>query len=99
MNCILMWLSTCIIDPSNIYLTAGLYDNDIHKAEGSWCSNKERGWFCRGPMAELKLGTVIDVTQTISLDVGVMHRSFPMEKEDYGSTGPYISMTYRPWRK
>lgn len=100
MNCILMWLSTCIIDPSNVYLTAGLSDHQNGRYDQAICTNKQGWWHrCRGPLADLKIGTVIEISGSVSLDVGYFHRSFIQESNDEGTNGFSVSMTYRPWRK
>ncbi len=96
MTCLLTWMSVCLVDPANLYASAGLYPNNAHPSnyEGAWCWDH----WCRGPIGEVKLGLVVELNGTLDLDVGVLHRSFPLEPYDEGTNGAYAVLTWRPWR-
>lgn len=97
MTCALYLAHVCLIDPSTVYLTAGLSPHENRETQGALCSDGRNSWRCRGPLAEVKLGMVIEISRNVSLDVGYLHRSFLTDR-DYGTNGPYASLTWRPWR-
>lgn len=100
MNCLIMIAGVCALDPGNVYLTAGLSAHDNSRYDQAICAN-EQGWWhrCSGPYGELKIGTVIDINDNVSIDLGWMHRSFISEPNDVGTNGWFTSVTYRPWRR
>lgn len=94
MSCALLFASVCLIDPSNLYATAGLSDQlRADPDEGRWCDDH----FCRGPMAELKIGMTVEVSPKIQFDYGLRHTSF-INDNDRGEESAYLSVTWRPFR-
>lgn len=79
---------------NNVYVTGELQSYVQKPAhEGAWCNN---GW-C-GKMGELRIGTKLDLTHAITLDLGILHRSSITTTQDRGIESLYLSATWRPFR-
>lgn len=102
MDCLFKLLAICIFDPSNLYIT-GEFVTPFNQAlqikaeplhiEGYWCGDH----WCRGPLASLRLGMVIQLKQGLEVDLGLRHQSF-IHDDDRGQEGAFVSFTYRPFR-
>lgn len=94
MSCLTLW---CLMTTMghNVYATGEL-QTQIQKPqfEGRWCQTR----WCTGPMGTLRIGTKIDVTREITLDLGVLHSSYVNTNKDRGIESAYMSMTWRPFR-
>lgn len=96
MNCVLMWLSTCIIDPNSFAVTVDLYQpfqQPVH--EGAWCGQNKTGHWCKGPRAELSFGVSVTLPRGFRADYGIRHTSFIMEN-DRGVEGVYLRLVWKP---
>lgn len=94
MSCALLWASVCIIDPSNLYVTAGISSQlEADPQEGRWCANH----FCKGPLGELKIGMLVEVNPRLEIDYGFRHTSF-VKDNDTGEESVFASVTWRPFR-
>lgn len=95
MNCLLQLLAVCMLDPGNVYITAGL-ETQIARPqnEGRWCATR----WCSGPMGMMRLGVKVDVTSNLQLDYGLLHTSFVNTTRDRGVESAYFNLTWRPFR-
>lgn len=103
MSCLLAFASVCLLDPSTAYVSTELDFGNSHSThvvagetfeEGSWC----RTSYCVGPLATVRAGWTVEVSESLTLDVGYMHRSFLLDRRDRGYEAPYLRATWRPWR-
>lgn len=94
MDCLTSLIFTCLLNGT--YVTAGL-EAQVRASdwEGRWCKTT----WCRGPMGVLRLGTRIDLSSTIDLDIGLTHTSFVNTAQDGGTESAYLTLTWRPFRK
>lgn len=96
MDCLINLVAFCLLDPSKVYVRAEMYaPTHASQFEGRWCKNH----WCRGPMGVLRLGIEIDITRELQLDVGYQHQSDIQDFHDRGEESPYLSLTWRPWRR
>ena len=94
MSCALTWLSVCLIDPSNAYLTVGVSSQlQADPDEGRWCADH----YCRGPLGELRIGMRVEISPRFELDYGLRHTSF-IKDNDRGEESFYASVTWRPFK-
>lgn len=78
----------------NVYATASMQSYIQRPAhEGAWCMTS----WCSGPQGELKIGTKLDLTRAITLDLGVLHRSSIDTNRDRGIESLYVSLTWKPF--
>ena len=105
MSCLMHFITACLFSPSNVYLTAevGAALDTPHRfkvgtvshGEGEWCGKE--GW-CSGPVGVIRLGVASQLSDTLTLDYGLMHRSRVNTDSDRGSESVYASLTWRPFR-
>lgn len=101
MSCLLHFVATCLFDPSNVYVNTELdwAVTDSHQTvgqwgEGEWCRTR----WCSGPIATVRLGMVANLSDSLSLDYGLMHRSRINTDTDRGYESVFVSLTWRPFR-
>ncbi len=93
MTCLAAVLA-CLLSPSNVYVSGMLYAPVTSAVgEGAWCRNH----WCRGPQGEARIGLRADLTRSLELDAGLMHRSF-IREDDRGVESVYLTLTWRPFR-
>jgi hypothetical protein len=96
MNCLIAFLATCVFDPSQVYVTTSI-QADVRRARYafvSWCGDK----WCSGPVGEIRLGVMTPVTETVTLDYGVGHKSFIATESDQGLEFAFVNLTWRPFK-
>lgn len=93
MNCIWSLISSCLLNGT--YVSAGL-ESQFHASQFDrfYCN----GRVCSGAKAVFRLGTAVELTPKLKLDVGVMHQSFANTRRDYGVESAYLNLRWRPFR-
>lgn len=103
MNCLIHIAAMCIFDPSTVYVAAQMDfapamerhgAGDTLRFEGAWCGEK----WCRGPLATLRIGVRMELTETLTLDYGYQHKSFINDSDDKGFNAPFAGLTWRPFK-
>jgi hypothetical protein len=84
----------CLLTLSNVYLT-GTLSTPINGDHGP--ARVCHGRWCRGPLAEARIGYEIPLSSQVTIDVGVRHTSFPKDN-DRGEESGYLSFTWRPFK-
>lgn len=94
MDCLTSLILTCLMQGT--YVSAGV-EYQLHKSyyEGRWC----RYEWCDGPMGVLRLGTRLELSRKVELDVGLTHTSFINTIHDGGEEAAYLTLTWRPFRR
>lgn len=92
MDCLINLVAFCLLDPSKVYVTGELQQVVSHDhTEGRWCSTQ----WCRGPMGVLRIGTSIDVTRSLEVNLGFIHQS-DITINDQGDNGWFANVTWHP---
>lgn len=103
MTCLTAMLLTCLFQPSNLYVTAGLEAELNHPSDEriarpcyhtGWCMKPRNS----GAVGTLRIGMAAEITDSITLDYGLEHRSLVNTNRDRGQESAYVSVTWRPFR-
>lgn len=94
MDCLSALLLTCLTQ--NVYITTEI-QSQMQKPtyEGRWCATR----WCTGPLGVVRLGTQLNLTTGLTIDLGVVHTSYIATTKDRGEESAYLSLTYRPFAK
>ena len=80
------------------YLSAGLESQfRAGENEGRWCGTR----WCTGPMGVIRLGSRIELTRSLDLDLGLTHTSYPnmTTRREQGVEAAFVTVTWRPFRR
>lgn len=102
MDCLINLLTVCLFNPSGIYMTAGLEFQMTNRDpvrvercyEVAYCTRPAYS----GPIGTLKLGMASAITERLTLDYGLEHRSYTDTNRDRGQEFAYLNVTWRPFR-
>lgn len=97
MSCfILFCLSNLYVDVelSKPRFYTEIKEGEYNRLEGWWCSTRA----CKGPLAEVKIGMPVQVTDRVSVTYGYKHMSFPQEKKDKGQDGLFLNVKWEPFK-
>ncbi len=103
MNCLLNLMAVCLFDPSNVYITAGL-DAAIDRPSDERLARPCYGtaWCVRprpsGPIGTIKIGAVVSLSNELTIDYGLSHRSYVNTSIDRGGEFAFVELTWRPFR-
>ena len=102
MDCLINLLAVCVFNPSSVYLSGGL-DVLLDKPDDerlarpcyvvAWCVRPRPS----GPIGHLRLGVMVNATDSIVINYGLEHRSY-INESDRGSEFAFLELTWRPFR-
>jgi hypothetical protein len=102
MSCLLALSLSCLFDPANVYVSAGLESQFTNREPVRVVECYETAYCARpaftGPMGVLRLGVKADLTTNLTLDYGIAHRSYVNTNRDNGFEVVFVELTWRPFR-
>lgn len=94
----LMSLCTIAFCLANLYVSGQIEKGQEVRqlsqgAEGTWCQDH----ICSGPVGVLTLGMRVNVTRSLTLEYGILHKSYITEG-DRGYEVPFAKLEWRPFQ-
>ncbi len=100
--CLLALTLSCLFDPANVYVAAGLDMQTTNRDNVRLVNCYETAYCVRpafsGPIGTLRLGMEVRLTNGVTIDLGLSHRSYVNTNLDRGQESVYASLTWRPFR-